>query len=133
MYTSLIGKSNDSVSAFISCLNNAVKRNKAFVIVPFSRIAWFILEKFKEKGLIASFSIMDRYCIKIILRYSLIGLNNLSNLRRISKKGRRYYITLVELKSLNRQRNYLLLTSEGTLWSFEAIKLNSGGELLLVV
>jgi ribosomal protein S8 len=129
-----VGKTNDTLSAFISSLKSAIKTKKAFVIVPFSRIIWFILEKFKEKGLISSFSILDRYSIKITLRTSLDGnILYLYNLRRISKKGRRYFITIVELKSLNRHKNYLLLTSYGTLWSFEAIKLNIGGELLLVI
>jgi small subunit ribosomal protein S8 len=124
--------SKDSVSSLISCLKSAIKAEKVFVIVPFSRVSWAILEKFHEKGLIASCSLVDRFTIKVFLRYSLVFENCFTGLRRISKRGRRYYVTLLEMQKLNKQRNYLLLTSMGILWSSEAIDLGIGGELLLV-
>lgn len=100
----------------------------------YAKIIVSILEVFKNKGFIKDFRINDKngkQDITVILGYDENGNSLISEVRRISKPGRRIYKGRDELKRFkNGYGTIVVSTSKGVIANDEAYKNNVGGEAL---
>lgn len=122
----------DPVANMLSSIKNAQKVNKEFIIVPSSKIKMGILEILKQSGYILSYE-RNNGEIKITLSYKN-DKAAISDLKRVSKPGRRVYVKKAEIPSvLSGHGIAVLSTPKGVMTGGEARKRNLGGELLLEI
>ena len=123
----------DPIADFLIRIKNAYSAKKKEVTIPFSKLKKGISLLLKKEKLIEDFSIKGKVAnkrIKIILRYQ-DGRPALSNLRMISKQGRRIYKGYSNLYPIkNSHRLTILTTSKGLMTDREAKKSKIGGEVI---
>lgn len=120
------------MSDLLCIIKNGYLSRKFFVNVKFTKLNLTLLNFFLKKGLIKSYKI-EKKTILVFLRY-IKNKPLLRDLKLISKKGFRKYITVDKLKLLNNKSGtniIILSTPYGFLTSAEALTLNTGGELLI--
>src|SRR3989338_1684917 len=127
----------DPIADMLTRIRNAQAVKKAEVVLPFSKIKLAMAEILKRQGFIKE---VERIAddaknskfeeIRLTLKYS--GKEPaISNLKRISKPGRRVYKTKEELPAvLNNFGIAIVSTSQGLMTNKEARKKNLGGELI---
>ena len=123
-------------------------RNKNMVYaneltVPYSDMKWAIVNLLREEGFIEGCQIMEPSkkektasfrCISIVLKYARNRRRVISGLRRISKPGRRTYVTVDKLRSYRREFGVTFLsTQKGVLTDKMAYRERVGGEVLCTV
>lgn len=118
---------NCKISDFISRLNTANKLNKTKIIIPYSKDIFHILQILnKETTNILKFKKFNEFEIEILL------LNKFHKITILSTYGRRRYISVKHIKTLDRGLGfYILRTSQGFMSCMSAIENNIGGELIL--
>ena len=93
-----------------------------------------ILEVFKNKGFIKDYKVNDKdgkQSISVQLAYDERGYSVISEVKRISKPGRRVYKSRNELKRFkNGYGTIVVSTSKGVIANEDAYKANVGGEAL---
>jgi small subunit ribosomal protein S8 len=93
-----------------------------------------VLDLLQDLGFISYYSFFDetKYKVKIYLRY-FQGKSVIRFYKLISRPGKRIFVTLNQIKVLNRKGRgfYICSTSKGILTSIECEILGIGGELLL--
>jgi small subunit ribosomal protein S8 len=99
-----------------------------------SKLVEAILKIFKEKGYIEDYSVKEegvKKFIKVTLKYDENGKSVITEVKKISKPGRRVYRGANEIKKFkNGYGTYVVSTSKGVLSNDEAFKNGVGGELL---
>lgn len=125
---------NDIIADSITRIRNASTRKLEFTTLYYAKIVVSILEVFKARGFIKDFRVNDKdnkQDITVILRYDEKGNPAISELKRISKPGRRVYKCRDELKRFkNGYGTIVVSTSKGVISNEEAYKNNVGGEAL---
>ena len=140
----------DLTSSLICNLQNSSRVFQDYSFVPYNLINLRILLYFKKYNLIRNFSAFYQdkifndksVCNPSKIQVSLIydGLNSVKprivKLRRVSKPGRRMYLTCTQIKKFVNVKilgkGFILVsTSFGFISHTEAIKFKIGGELLL--
>ncbi len=127
----------DPIADMISRIMNAIRANKKEVDIPLSRIKVQILNILRQEGYIESFSVVDsKFPPKIVvkLKYSGPRQNVISDMKRVSKPGRKVYAQVENIPDvLNGLGIAIISTNEGLFTSEECRKRNLGGEVLLYV
>ena len=124
--------SNDKVSDFLTQIRNANLNHNLSIIIVKIKINYQILKILKQEGFIESFSEYSSNQLKIYLKYE--GRERkpiITNLKRISKPGRRIYANYKEIPSILGGLGIIILsTSKGILTDRDARFYRIGGEIL---
>lgn len=125
---------NDPIGDFIIRIKNAGSVKKDAVLVPFSKIKWAIAELLKAKGFIGKIAKKSKGAanyLSIELLYDEQGNPKISDVKRISKPGRRIYSKSKEIKKFRRGFGLSIFsTPKGIMADMDAKKENLGGEFL---
>ena len=123
----------DPIADMLTRIRNALMARKEEVVIPASRIKKEIARILKEEGFIEDYRIeedpvQDRIVIK--LKYYK-GESVIRGLRRVSKPGRRIYVSKDELPNvLGGLGIAIISTSRGVMTDKECRKLGIGGEYI---
>lgn len=125
----------DPIADFLTRIRNAIIAKKEEVVIPASTIKIAITKLLKNEGFIKNFKILEEKSkqgiIKIHLKYDEEGNPVISHLERVSKPGRRIYVSKDEVpRVLNGLGIAVISTPYGIVTDEKARKLGVGGELI---
>ena len=127
--------SNDIIGDVLTQIRNENLIKKSSTLIPNTKISLQISKILEKEGLIQSFNIFSSKYLIIYFKYK--GRQRrpiLSNLRRISKPGRRIYVNHKEIPIIRGGLGILILsTSKGILTDREARINRIGGEILCCI
>lgn len=125
---------NYIISDFVTRINNALKKNKKFVIVPKANIIKRLLNVMENEGFIVGYKIYNENDLKVYLKY-FQNKPVINNFNSISKPSRRVYFNkenIIQWKNQNNSFDLLILsTNKGVLTHQEALLKQAGGEVLV--
>lgn len=125
---------NDIIADSLTRIRNASMRRLEVTTLYYAKIVVSILEVFKAKGFIKDYKVNDKdgkQSIMVQLHYDEQGKSAISEIKRISKPGRRVYKGASELKRFkNGYGTIVVSTSKGVIGNDEAYRSNVGGEAL---
>jgi len=128
---------NDVISDSLTRIRNAATRRLENTQLIFSKIVESIVKILQEKGYIENYSIVEdgnKKFINVVLKYNDKGYTVISELKRVSKPGRRVYKPTAEIKAFkNGYGTIIVSTSKGVIDNNRAHKLGLGGEILCSV
>ncbi|NMC22020.1 MAG: 30S ribosomal protein S8 [Thermogutta sp.] len=124
----------DPIADMLTRIRNAIRVERAEVLVPSSRLKRALADVLKREGYIWDWEEIagsPRGMLQIHLKYGPNGEQVIRHIRRISKPGRRVYRKAGELKPvLNGLGISVVSTSRGVVSDREARQRNVGGEIL---
>lgn len=124
--------SNDSISSFLTQIRNANLIKSLSTLVPNNKINYQILKILQNEGFIKSFDVLSKKHLILYLKYK--GHQKkpiLTNLKRVSKPGRRIYTSYKEIpRTLGGLGIVILSTPQGVFTDKEARFYKVGGEIL---
>jgi small subunit ribosomal protein S8 len=128
---------NDPLGDLIARINNAQMRNKSKVSSPSSRLRESVLEVLKSEGYIRGYASVEhasgRNELEIELKY-FDGTPVIREISRVSKPGRRVYVSVRNLPRINNGLGVAIVsTPKGVMADHAARDANVGGELLCTV
>lgn len=129
-------QSTDSVADLITRIRNAIQVGKNEVRVPSSKLKKAIAEELKKAHYIENVKIESaKPRDQLVITINKPGKNSvITEISKISKPGRRVYVSVDEIPRVKSGRGIVLLsTSKGIVSGQEAKKQRLGGELLIKV
>jgi len=128
---------NDPVGDLITRIRNASMRNKSKVSSPSSKLRVNLLDVLKSEGYIRGYSTVEhkdgRNEVEIELKY-FDGAPVIREIARVSKPGRRVYVSVKNLPRVNNGLGISILsTPKGVMADHAAREANVGGEILCTV
>ena len=129
-------QSTDPIADLLTRIRNASMVGKTEVRVPTSKLKQVVADKLVKTGYLADAKVEDgkpRGTLVITINHA--GENPVfTELKRISKPGRRMYVKSTEIPKVKQGRGIVLVsTSKGVVTGREATKQKLGGELLLEI
>jgi small subunit ribosomal protein S8 len=128
---------SDPIADMLTRIRNANLAYLETVEVPASKIKIEIARILKEEGFINDFVIDNssgHENIRIYLKYGPKKERMISGLKRVSKPGRRIYVSKENIPRVLRGLGIAIIsTSRGLVTDKEARKLNEGGEVICYV
>ena len=126
--------STDPIADMLTRVRNALMRNHNKVIIPYSQIKHQIVKIFAQYKFVASFKVEGKGKEKIIavdLIDKDLPISPITALERMSKPGRRVYVSWRRIPQIKSGRGMVILsTNKGLMTGFEARKSNLGGEVI---
>jgi small subunit ribosomal protein S8 len=127
----------DPIADMLTRIRNALHAKYEQVVIPASRLKVEIANVLKDEGFIhevESIGEGKRKSIVIKLKYTSTKKPVISDISRVSKLGRRVYLSKDEIKSIRYGRGVAILsTSKGIMKDADAKKNGIGGEILCTV
>jgi small subunit ribosomal protein S8 len=128
---------NDPVGDLITRIRNAQMRSKPKVSSPGSKLRERVLEVLKNEGYIRGFATVEhaggRSELEIELKY-FDGEPVIREISRVSKPGRRVYVSVKNLPRINNGLGVAIVsTPKGVMADHDARDANVGGEILFTV
>jgi len=128
---------NDPLGDMLTRIRNAQLRNKSKVSTPGSKLRANVLEVLRSEGYIRGYSTTElgngRTEFDIELKY-FDGAPVIREVSRVSKPGRRVYVSVGNLPRINNGLGIAILsTPKGVMADHEAREQNVGGEILCTV
>ncbi|MCX8021957.1 MAG: 30S ribosomal protein S8 [Syntrophorhabdaceae bacterium] len=128
----------DPIADMLTRIRNAITARHENVDVPYSNIKFSISKILKEEGFTKNYKIFvdesRKKYLKIFINYDENNKSVIRGLKRISKPGRRVYVSVDDIPKITKRYGTLILsTSKGLMTDRHAIKNNVGGEPLLMV
>lgn len=127
----------DPIAEMLTRIRNAIKIKADKVDIPASRMKIEIAKILKEEGFIKSYKIIKdkrQGLIRINLKYTPNGVSVISDLKRISKPGRRVYVGKDEIPYVMGGLGIAILTtSQGVMTDKECRQKGVGGEVICYV
>ncbi len=125
----------DRVGDFIIRLKNAGMIGKQTVLVPHSKHVEAIAYKLKELGFVKDvMKSKEPYMFEVALAYDERGNHKITDVKRVSKPGRRLYAGADQTHSVkNGIGARIMSTPKGILSDREARKVHAGGEELFEI
>lgn len=128
---------NDPIADFIIQLKNASAVKKPSVAVPYSQFLHAVAEVLIARGFLIAAAKKGKKARKLLeveLAYRPDGTPTISDVKRVSKPGRRLYSAAGALRPVRAGRGALVVsTPAGVFTGEEARKQNVGGELLFEI
>nr|YP_010394885.1 ribosomal protein S8 [Phytophthora plurivora]UXG55762.1 ribosomal protein S8 [Phytophthora plurivora]DAZ89322.1 TPA_asm: ribosomal protein S8 [Phytophthora plurivora] len=118
----------DTLSNLFSKIKNGYLAKKSKIVQQKSKQSINILNILVKEGFIKSYKINSKNQLDIYLKYRK-NKAVITEIKRLSKPGKRLYITNKDLYK-KKTGFYILSTSTGILTDLQAKKLNVGGELI---
>ncbi|RIL07994.1 MAG: 30S ribosomal protein S8 [Proteobacteria bacterium] len=132
--------SNDLIADCLTRIRNAQRAGHKSVHVRQTKMVARVLEVLKSEGYIESYEIVkerergESPRINVVLKYYTAGEPVISQARRVSKSGRRFYVKGDKLPRIASGLGMTLVsTSQGVLSDREARKRKIGGEVLATI
>jgi small subunit ribosomal protein S8 len=127
----------DPIADFLTRIRNALMAKHETAEIPASKLKWRLAEILKAEGYILNAQLVGEglhRTIRITLKYTPGEVSVLQSLQRISKPGRRMYVTADQLpRVLDGLGVAIISTSQGVMSDRECRRLNVGGEVLCQV
>lgn len=127
----------DPISDMLTRIRNAKMRKYVTVYVPFSKIKREIARILREEGFIRAYKELGEGGmgeIKVTLKYTPDEEPVITELKRVSKPGRRVYVGSGSVPYVKRGLGIAILsTSKGIMTDRKSRKENLGGEVLCYV
>jgi small subunit ribosomal protein S8 len=127
----------DRVAEFLTAIRNSGVARHEKVDLPASSLRVGIAQILQESGFIRSFKVAKdskQGFMRIYLKYDESGNHAISDLKRVSRSGRRVYVKSHEIPSVRSNLGMSILsTSHGVMDGKTAKIKNLGGELLCTV
>jgi small subunit ribosomal protein S8 len=127
----------DPVADLLTRIRNASRAEHEKVDIPASKLKVRVIEILKEEGFIKSFRVLDDKItgtLRVYLKYGPGNEKIISGIVRVSKPGRRVYVTRDRIPSvLGGMGVAILSTSRGVMTDREVRKQGLGGEVLAYV
>ncbi|MBN1138138.1 MAG: 30S ribosomal protein S8 [Anaerolineae bacterium] len=127
----------DPIADMLTRIRNGLMMRKTFVLVPSSRIKTAIAQILLDEGFIQGYEVTDERPqpnIRVWLKYDDKRRPILTNLKRVSKPGRRVYTGKRELPwVLSGMGVAIISTPRGLMTDREARRQGVGGEILCYV
>ena len=123
----------DPIADMLTRIRNASKVKKREVILPFSNLKYEVAKILKETNWInEAEKIKSKFNqLRLELKYGKGGLPAITNIKRISRPGRRVYVNKENIPIvLNNLGVAILSTSRGLMTNKEAKKKGLGGEVI---
>ncbi len=128
---------NDPIGDFIIQLKNAGMVRKSTVSIPYSKLKNAVADKLVDAGFVAGATKHGKKVKKtldITLKYTAEGTHQIQGVQRVSKPGRRLYLSVSEIFPVKFGRGKRILsTPAGILTGEEAKEKNVGGEELFII
>ena len=124
--------SNDKISNFLTQIRNANLNYNSRIIITKTKINYQICKILEKEGFIKSFNEDSSNQLIIYLKYEKLERKPIiTNLKRISKPGRRIYANYKEIPNILGGLGIVILsTSKGILTDRDARLFQIGGEIL---
>ena len=129
-------QSTDPIADLLTRIRNAVMVGKNEITVPSSKLKVTVAEQLKKAGYVTGVKVESAKPRDIlVVTINKLGENSTINeIKRLSKPGRRVYVSADEIPKVKSGRGVVLVsTSKGVVTGVEAKKQRLGGELLLSV
>jgi len=127
----------DVISDMLTRIRNAIFVKTDKVDIPASRLKIEIAKILKEEGFIKSYKIIKdkkQGVLRINLKYTQEGDSFITNLKRISKPGRRVYVSKDKIPHVMGGLGIAILTtSQGVMTDKECRQKGIGGEVICYV
>jgi small subunit ribosomal protein S8 len=127
----------DPVADFLTRVRNALLAEQEFVVIPHSGLKAELARILKEQGYVEDFSIEPATVgqeVKIRLKYTDDRRPAISGLERVSRPGRRQYVSRREVpRVLGGMGTAIVSTSKGVMSGHEARSKGVGGEVVAYV
>ncbi len=124
----------DPIADMLARIKNAIMKEYKEVRIPYSKMKEGVVHILKREGFIAEYSVdgeIPRKEILIKFKISLEGKNAISEVKRISKPGRRVYVSKDEIPwVMNGLGIAIISTSRGLMSDREARRNKIGGEVI---
>lgn len=128
---------NDPIGDLITRLRNAQLRRHPVTAVPASKLRGWVLDVLTDEGFIRGYSRIEKEGEKPVFEVELKyfeGAPVISNIKRVSKPGRRVYSSVNELPSVRNGLGISIVsTPKGVMSDAAARAANVGGEVLCQV
>ena len=128
--------STDPIADMLTRIRNAIMVRKNEVVLPHSKIKEAVASLLKENNFIDSFSVEDATIGKkmtIVINAEHTNAR-ITEIVRMSKPGRRYYVNSKEIPTVKRGRGIVIVsTSKGMMTGDDARAQHVGGELICKV
>lgn len=128
---------SDPIADMLTRIRNAGRTEKPQVMVRASKICRGVAETLKNEGYIEDYDEIDdgkQGLIRVILKYSEDGDFVITEIKRVSKPGRRVYSSVADLPEvLGGLGITIVSTSKGIMSDRNCRKENIGGELICMV
>ena len=125
---------NDLLADAITRIRNASLRKLDVTQLMHSKLVEAVMGVFQEKGYIESFNVIEegnKKFIKVALKYDKNGNSVITEVKKISKPGRRVYQGADDIRFFKNGYGTLVVsTNKGVLANDEAFKLKVGGEVI---
>jgi small subunit ribosomal protein S8 len=127
----------DPIADFLTRIRNALLAKHETTEIPTSKLKWRLAEILKAEGYIADAQLIGEgrhQLIRISLKYAPGEVSVIQSLQRVSKPGRRQYVTAAQLpRVLNGLGLAVISTSHGVMSDRECRQLHIGGEFMCQV
>ena len=127
----------DPIADFLTRIRNALLAKHETADIPASKLKWRLAEILKTEGYITDARLVGEgrhQVIRISLKYDPGEISVIQSLQRISKPGRRMYVTADHLpRVLSGLGMAVISTSRGVMSDRECRRLNIGGEVMCQV
>lgn len=127
----------DPIADMLTRIRNALLIERPYVDIPTSRTKVGVAEVLQREGYIWDFEVVDeqpRGILRIHLKYSPTGERVIQTINRVSKPGRRVYVTSKDIPDVLQGMGICVMsTNQGMLSSREARARHVGGEILCEV
>ena len=128
---------SDPIADLLTRIRNASRAEHEKVDIPSSRLKVRITELLKDEGFIKNYRVIDddkQGVLRVYLKYGTGNEKIISGLVRVSRPGRRVYVTKDKIPSiLGGMGVAILSTSRGVMSDRESRKQQLGGEVLAYV
>jgi small subunit ribosomal protein S8 len=128
---------SDPISDMLTRIRNGVLLRRTFVLVPSSKIKVGIAKILLDEGFIQGYEVTDERPqpnIRVWLKYDEKRRPILTNMKRVSKPGRRVYKSRQDLpRVLSGMGIAIVSTSKGLMTDREARRQGVGGEVLCYI
>ena len=129
-------QSTDPIADLLTRIRNASAVGKTEIRVPTSKLKQVVAEQLAANKYLAEVKVEDsKPRNTLVVTINRDGENcAINEIQRLSKPGRRVYVTSTEIPKVKSGRGLVLIsTSKGVMTGGEAVKHKLGGELLLKV
>ena len=128
---------SDPISDMLTRIRNAARINRRQVNIKASNICEGIADVLRKEGYIEDFDRIDdgkQGILRITLKYDQEGVAIISEIKRISKPGRRIYSSVADLPHVRGGMGIAVVsTSKGVMSDKNCRESNMGGEILCMV
>jgi small subunit ribosomal protein S8 len=126
----------DPIADMLTRIRNAVAVKKSEVVLPYSKIKHELAKILKREGYLLEVEKIEEQfnSLKLILKYNDDGQPAILHLKRVSKPGRRVYVSKDKIPYvLNNLGIAVLTTSRGIMTNRQARRSKVGGEIICEV